>query len=61
MPPKRRGRFIPDLVRQLFLRRGLAHAEAHTEQIGPHEWWLPKLAEAIPITVGKLANWAPRG
>jgi hypothetical protein len=43
------------------VRRGLARSEAHTEQLGPHEWWLPSLAEAIPVTVGKLANWARRG
>ena len=24
------------------------------------EWWLPRLAEAIPVTVGKLANWVRR-
>lgn len=60
-PPKRRRGFFPDLVRQLMVRRGLARPEAHTEKLGPHEWWLPRLAEAIPVTVGKLANWARRG
>jgi len=60
-PPKRRRGFFSDLVRQLMVRRGLARSEAHTEQLGPHEWWLPRLAEAIPVTVGKLANWARRG
>jgi hypothetical protein len=60
-PPKRRRGFFPDLVRQLMVRRGLARSEAHTEQLGPHEWWLPRLAKAIPVTVGKLANWARRG
>jgi hypothetical protein len=59
-PPKRRRGFFPDLVRQLMVRRGLTRSEAHTEQLGPHEWWLPRLAEAIPVTVGKLANWARR-
>ena len=43
------------------VRRGLARSEAHTEQLGPHDWWLPQLAEALSITVGKLANWARRG
>jgi hypothetical protein len=60
-PPKRRRGFFPDLVRQLMVRRGLARSEAQTEQLGPHEWWLPRLAEVIPVTVGKLANWARRG
>jgi hypothetical protein len=43
------------------VRRGLARSEAHTEQLGPHEWWLPRLSEAIPVIVGKLANWERRG
>ena len=60
-PPKRRRGFFPDHVRQLMVRRGLTRSKAHTEQLGPHEWWLPRLAEAIPVTVGKLANWARRG
>ena len=48
-PPKRRGGFFPDLVRQLLVRRGLANEKTYAEQLGPHEWWLPKLAEAIPV------------
>ena len=50
--------FFPELVRQLLTRRGLANEKAYTEQLGPHEWWLPKLAEAIPVSAGKLADWA---
>jgi hypothetical protein len=61
VPPKRRGKFSPELVRQLLSRRGLANEKTYTEQLGRHEWWLPKLAEAIPVSAGKLAGWARRG
>jgi hypothetical protein len=60
-PPKQRGQFFPDLVRQLMSRHGLATEKTYTEQLGPHEWWLPKLTEAIPVSTGKLADWARRG
>lgn len=39
------------------VRRGVKRSEAHTEQL---EWWLPRPAEAIPVAVGKVANWARR-
>ena len=61
MPPKRCGEFFPELVRQLLSRRGLANEKTYVDQLGPHEWWLPKLAEAIPVSAGKLADWARRG
>lgn len=60
-PPKRCGAFFPELVRQLLRRRGLANEKAYTDQLGPHEWWLPRLAEEIPVSAGKLADWARRG
>ncbi len=60
-PPKRCGAFFPELVRQLLKRRGLANEKTYTDQLGPNEWWLPKLAEAIPVSAGKLADWARRG
>jgi DNA invertase Pin-like site-specific DNA recombinase len=60
-PPKRCGEFFPELVRQLLRRRGLANEKAYTDQLGPHEWWLPRLAEEIPVSAGKLADWARRG
>lgn len=61
IPPKRRGRFLPDLVRQLLSRRGLANEKTYTDTLGPNEWWLPKLAEEIPVSAGKLADWTRRG
>lgn len=61
VPPKRCGPFFAELVRQLLKRRGLANEKTYTDQLGPHEWWLPKLAEAIPVSAGKLADWARRG
>lgn len=60
-PPKRCGVFFPELVRQLLRRRGLTNEKTDTDQLGPHEWWLPTLAEEIPVSAGKLADWARRG
>jgi hypothetical protein len=60
-PPKRCGGFFPELVHQLLKRRGLANERTYTDQLGPHEWWLPKLAEQIPVSAGKLADWVRRG
>ncbi len=59
-PPKRCGVFFPELVHQLLKRRGLENEKTYTDQLGPHEWWLPKLAEQIPVSAGKLADWARR-
>jgi hypothetical protein len=61
VPPKRCGEFYPELVHELLVRRGLSNEKKYAGQLGPHEWWLPKLAEAIPVSVGKLADWARRG
>jgi hypothetical protein len=60
-PPKRCGVFYPELVHQLLKRRGLANEKSYTHPLSTHEWWLPKLAEAIPVSAGKLADWARRG
>jgi hypothetical protein len=60
-PPKRCGSFFPELVRQLLKRRGLANEKTYIGQLGLHEWWLPKLAVEIPVSVEKLADWARRG
>jgi DNA invertase Pin-like site-specific DNA recombinase len=60
-PPKRCGEFFPELVHQLLKRRGLANEKTYTDQLQSHEWWLPKLAEQIPVSAGKLADWARRG
>ena len=61
VPPKRCGVFYPELVHELLVRRGLSNEKKYADQLGPHEWWLPKLAEAIPVSAGKLADWARRG
>ncbi len=61
IPPKRCGVFYPELVHQLLRRRGLENEKLYTDQIGSHEWWLPKLADEIPVSAGKLADWARRG
>ena len=61
IPPKRCGGFYPELVHELLVRRGLANEKTYVNQLSPHEWWLPKLATEIPVTPGKLADWARRG
>jgi DNA invertase Pin-like site-specific DNA recombinase len=61
VPPKRCGEFYPELVHELLVRRGLSNERRYADQLGPHEWWLPKLAEALPVSAGKLADWARRG
>jgi hypothetical protein len=60
-PPKRCGKFFPELVRQLLSRRGMANERTYADQLGPHEWWLPRLAQKILVSAGKLADWARRG
>jgi DNA invertase Pin-like site-specific DNA recombinase len=60
-PPKRCGAFSPKQVCHLLRRRGLANEKSSTDQLGPDEWWLPTLAEAIAVSAGKLADWARRG
>jgi hypothetical protein len=42
-------------------RRGLENEKTYTDQLGPREWWLPKPAEQVPVSAGKLADWARRG
>ena len=59
--PRRCGAFTAEIVNQLLERRGLANEKTYTNQLGPHEWWLPKLADAIPVSVGKLGDWVRRG
>jgi hypothetical protein len=61
IPPKRRGGFYCELVRELLVRRGLANDKTYADPLGPHEWWLPKLAAEIPVSAGKLADWTRRG
>jgi DNA invertase Pin-like site-specific DNA recombinase len=61
VPPKRCGEFYPELVHELLVRRGLSNEKMYAGQLGLHEWWLPELAEAIPVSAGKLADWARRG
>ncbi len=59
--PKWRGAFSSEIVNQLLKRRGLANEKTYTDPLGPHEWWLAKLADEIPVSAGKLADWARRG
>jgi hypothetical protein len=59
--PKRRGAFSAEIVNQLLKRCGLANEKTYPNPLGPHEWWLAKLADAIPVAAWKLADWARRG
>jgi hypothetical protein len=45
----------------LLKRRGPADEKPPIDPLGPHEWRLPRLAEAIAVSVAKLADWARRG
>jgi hypothetical protein len=60
-PPMRCGKFFPALIRQLLWRRGLTKNANFEYQLGPHEWWLPRLAKEIPVPGVKLAGWVRRG
>ena len=60
-PAEEAARFLPRPRPPAHGASRLTRSEAQTEQLGPHEWWLPRLAEAIPVTVGKLADWSARG
>jgi hypothetical protein len=60
-PPKRCDVFSPELVHKLLARHGVKTRITYDAQLGPYEWWLPKLAEQIPVSAGKLAGWARQG
>ena len=60
-PPKRCDVFSPELVHKLLSRHEVRTQITYDAQLGPDEWWLPKLAEQIPVSVGKLAGWARQG
>jgi DNA invertase Pin-like site-specific DNA recombinase len=57
-PPKRCDVFSPELVHKFLCRDEVKTQISYDAQLGPHEWWLPTLAEQIPVSVGKLACWA---
>jgi hypothetical protein len=41
--------------------RGLWVKTTRADRLGPHEWWLPKLAEQLSASADKLTRWARRG
>ena len=59
--PRRCGAFTAEIVNGLLQRCGLANEKTYINQLGPHEWWLPKLADAIPVSAVKLGDWVRRG
>jgi DNA invertase Pin-like site-specific DNA recombinase/DNA-binding transcriptional MerR regulator len=60
-PPRRRGGFSKELVRQLLSRRGLADERTYADQLNPHEWWLPELAREIGVPAVTLRHWRRQG
>ncbi|MDA7980453.1 MAG: recombinase family protein [Pirellulales bacterium] len=60
-PPKRRGQFSKELVRQLLCRQGLSNEKTCLPPLGTHEWWLPALARELQIPTGKLRGWIKYG
>jgi hypothetical protein len=60
-PPKRCNAFSTELVHMILSRRGITKGVPRADRLGPDEWWLPKLAEQIPVSAGKLAAWVRRG
>lgn len=60
-PPKRCDVFSPELVHKLMSRHEVRTQITYDAQLGPYEWWLPMLAEQIPVPAGKLADWARQG
>jgi hypothetical protein len=60
-PPKRCDVFSPELVHKILSRQEVRTQITYDAQLGPHEWWLPLLAEQIPVSAEKLAEWARQG
>jgi hypothetical protein len=60
-PPRRRGKFIKESVRQLLSRYGLSNERHEEGQLGTHEWWLPDLAQTLAVSPGTLRWWARHG
>ena len=60
-PPKRSNPFSEELVRQLLCRQGISDERTCLPPLGPHEWWLSKLARELKMPAGKLRGWIERG
>ncbi len=60
-PPKRRGGFGREMVRQLLSRRGLGDERRDAAMLGPHEWWLSALADELEMPHERLREWICRG
>jgi DNA invertase Pin-like site-specific DNA recombinase len=59
--PRRRGAFTAGLVRKVLSRGRPKGAKVVAVPLGPHEWRLPDLAEAIAVTADKLGQGVRRG
>jgi hypothetical protein len=61
VPPRQRGPFTADGVRQLLKRVGLARGWREGDVLGEHEWWLDDLAEELAMAEAALRVWLRRG
>ena len=59
--PKRYRPFSGEMVRRLLSRCGLTNEKASTNLLGPHEWWVSKLAQELAMPAQKLRAWIARG
>ncbi len=60
-PPKRRGGFSKEMVRQLVHRLGSGDEHRGEGTPRPPEWWLSALADALGMPQGRLREWVRRG
>jgi hypothetical protein len=63
-PPKRRDHFGAQGVEDLLARLGVRTKRSHVtprDNVGPHEWGLRELAQAIGMSHITLYNWVHRG
>jgi hypothetical protein len=60
-PPKHRGPFHAEVVRQLLGRRWLGDERKRPGVLGPGEWWLAELARTSCVRLAVLREWVKRG
>jgi len=63
-PPKRRAQFGAQGVTELLIRLGVHTKQAHCTSrapLGPHEWGLRELAQALEMSHVTLYDWVYRG
>src|SRR5215467_10521056 len=58
--PRSRKGYTSTSVRKLLSRGELTRGRIATRQLERHEWWLPDLARALPMSANQLRDWALR-